>query len=144
MIIFILCLVPLACGTEISLNGVLPQSESLFEIPKEAMDGDPHLIQEDVTSANTVPQGRQNEEDDEDDEPATTVHATTTTQHWSEKGCTGDNEYYNACGPRCYQTCSFQQRVNGRNTRAVCESIFAGSCHAGKEKLILKSVIKRY
>lgn len=140
MIIFILCLVPFAFGTEISLKGVFPEAQDLIDIPKEALDGDPQLIQEDVTTvANTDLQGRQNEAEYDE-----TTISESTTQHWTEQGCTGANEYYNACGPRCYQTCSFQPRVNGRNTRAVCESIFSGSCHAGKVKLILNTVIKGY
>jgi hypothetical protein len=127
-----------AASNSVSLDGVLPQieaAENLTDLPKGAMDGSPDLVTEDDTTA--VPDaallGRQNYINDEDilvveEEQNTTA----STSDWVDQGCTGENEYYNQCGPRCVQTCAFQPRVGIRNTRAVCESILSGSCHPGK------------
>ncbi|XP_070499771.1 serine protease inhibitor swm-1-like [Chironomus tepperi] len=125
---FILCLV---CGTlanEISINGIIPQSESIVDVPKDALGGDPNLFQEETTVA-VIPdiQGRQ----DEDYDAVVEESEVSTTENLATQGCNKANEYYNACGPRCQQTCSFQQRISGGNTRAICESIFSGSCHPG-------------
>jgi len=126
---FFFCLICGAFANEISINGVLPESESLVDVPKDALGGDPNLFQEDVT-VTAIPdiQGRQ----DEDYDVVVEESESSTTEHWTTQGCSVAHEYYNACGPRCQQTCSFQQRISGGNTRAICESIFSGSCHAGE------------
>lgn len=45
----------------------------------------------------------------------------TTTVHFTQEACTGENMEWNTCGPRCYQTCAFQPRGIGREKRSVCE-----------------------
>ncbi|KAL7034704.1 hypothetical protein ACKWTF_008066 [Chironomus riparius] len=101
---YIFCLICGAFANEISINGVLPESVTSIPEMQGRQDEDYEVIEESVSS---------------------------TTEHWTTQGCSHANEYYNACGPRCQQTCSFQQRISGGNTRAICESIFSGSCHPG-------------
>lgn len=129
MNLFIFCVICGAFANKISKNEVLSESESLVDVPKDALGGDPNLFEEDVT-VTAIPemQGRQ----DEDYDVVEESESSTTTEHWTTQGCSHANEHYNACGPRCQQTCSFQQRISGGNTRAICESIFSGSCHPGK------------
>lgn len=125
------------CGAlgDVTLEEILPQiePETLTDLPKEIMDGDPQFVQDEVTTMidiETVQLGRQNEVEEEVGEVV--EENETVTPHWTEQGCPKSHESYNKCGPRCVQTCSFQPRVNGRNTRAVCDSIFSGSCHPGE------------
>jgi hypothetical protein len=121
---------------------VVPQLEleSITDLPKEALDGDPIFVQQEDDATTVIVdaliKARQGEnidyeEEDESVNVVTPSTSKTTTEHWSTKGCTGANEYFNSCGPRCVQTCTFQPRAHGRTARAACESIFSGSCHAG-------------
>jgi hypothetical protein len=107
--------------------------ESITDLPKEALDGNPQFAQqeEDTTiSINALMQARQGEDVDYGEENANELPSSST-EHWSTQGCIGAHEYFNSCGPRCVQTCTFQPKARGRGARAACESIFSGSCHAG-------------
>jgi hypothetical protein len=119
--------------TEEALS-TLAQIETATDYPKDTMDGDVSLVtDEDATMNIAIVLGRQNEVDDEDEEEVTEDEAIeeSSTPHFSELGCTKQNEHYEKCGPRCQQSCAFQMRVSGRNSRAICESVFSGNCHAG-------------
>lgn len=110
------------------------EPESITDLPKEALNGNPIFAQQEEDSTMTVDaliQARQGEVADDEDTVEENEVPASSTEHWSTQGCTGAHEYYNSCGPRCVQTCMFQPKAHGRTARAACESIFSGSCHAG-------------
>ncbi|KAG5682388.1 hypothetical protein PVAND_011741 [Polypedilum vanderplanki] len=114
---------------------ILPQlePESITDLPKEALDGNPQFAQQDEETTigiDILMQARQGENVDYEGDTENELPASST-EHWSTQGCTKPNEYFNSCGPRCVQTCMFQPRANGRTSRAACESIFSGNCNAG-------------
>lgn len=45
--------------------------------------------------------------------------------------CPEEHFVWNACGPRCYQTCAFQPKSGDRLSRAVCEAANENNCHTG-------------
>lgn len=53
------------------------------------------------------------------------------TVHFTELACTGDNMEWLACGPRCSATCGFQPRDARRDSRAVCSPSNESGCYAG-------------
>jgi hypothetical protein len=53
------------------------------------------------------------------------------TVHFTEMACTGDNMEWLSCGPRCSATCGFQPRDARRDSRAVCSPSNESGCYAG-------------
>lgn len=123
---------------------VTQQSEFATNYPAGVMDGDISLVPEEEETKSLLQERQNNVQFDYDDEEGVdvdeaavnleTIETETTTVHWSKQGCTKANEEWNACGPRCQLECLYQPEISGnKNSRAMCESIFKGSCIPGKQ-----------